>query len=675
VGVAKLSKVTIISPRSDYSRVATALAQFEAFHPLEAKEPSFDPAMEELAVKAVRLFAQADQAAKELNLQLSPGAMDVVFRGVKIPVTDFDAESWDEVLRKAESQLTPVVEEVRDQRALLQKAVKDLADASALREALKSVSGLQVNIGRLSAMKSMATALVVVDGTVVGELKASLPDTIFVSTEISAAQTLVLIAAQASDQQRVEKALKALGVKPLSIPPSLPQTPADAYRALDEQVASAERERDSITSRLEEIASKDGAALLAGRELTEAAKEMLDQVRVSGPMKWFAMISGYIPRKREAEFKQRFGEWVVETAPIEEDHGEDVPTLMENPLPLRTFTIITTQQGTPRHGEVDPTPLIALVFPIFYGLMFGDLGHGIILSLFGLLIRQRATGSLRYWGNLLLTAGISASVFGVIFGEFFGLSAYDFIRIPAVIEILNRSGAVPTPNTVNIEWVMAIAIIIGILHITTGMGLSIYESVKEHETVELLANKLPTLTMYLSGVAFGIAFIGAGFSFNVLKTSAPAPLLGVPNNLLGGLSLAILFPSMLVILFGKAIAVKVGKAEGTLAGALGEGGLEVFERIPQFLSNTISYVRLAIMLLVHAVLLLIVNEFFPITNPVTVAPWVILNILVISFEALIVYVQDLRLHIYEFFTKFYTGTGTPFKAIVSRKPRARINWR
>jgi V/A-type H+/Na+-transporting ATPase subunit I len=181
--------------------------------------------------------------------------------------------------------------------------------------------------------------------------------------------------------------------------------------------------------------------------------------------------------------------------------------------------------------------------------------------------------------------------------------------------------------------------------------------------------------MYLSGVGYGLAFIGAGFHFNVLGSPSPNPLLGVPNNLLGGASLAVLFPSMLVLLLGKAAAIKAGKMKGTVGEALFNGGLEVFERISQFLSNTISYVRLAVMLLVHAALLLIINLMQPWANPVYIIPWVIFNLLILAFEAFIVYVQDLRLHLYEFFTKFFVGTGVPFRKILPDRVRFKINWR
>jgi V/A-type H+/Na+-transporting ATPase subunit I len=213
------------------------------------------------------------------------------------------------------------------------------------------------------------------------------------------------------------------------------------------------------------------------------------------------------------------------------------------------------------------------------------------------------------------------------------------------------------------------------LHLLTALGLDVYQGTKEHDRVELWLEKVPVFTMYVGAVFYGLAFVGLSFtSFNVLISSAPAPLIGIPNNVLGAISLVLLIPSMVVLLAGKAVAISMGKLSGSLAGAVSNGGLEVFERISQFMSNTISYVRLAVMLLVHAALLLIINLMQPWANPVMIAPWVILNLLILAFEAFIVYVQDLRLHLYEFFTKFYTGTGTPFRKILPDRARVRIDW-
>ena len=678
MGVARLSKVTIISPRSEYEDVAKALAHFEDFHPLEGAPQNFDPGVQELTVKAVRLFAQADQAVKDLGLKLMPGQMDIVFRGIKIPKSTYEASNWEELLNKADDQLRPIAEEVRGEKVLLQKAQKDEGDSEALMAALKVVSGSSSDLTGLADLAHIKAVVSLVENEKLAEFSKSLPEALFISQPLTKEQTLVMVAVARTEEAKLDKTMKLLELKPLAIPPSFPQNPAEAYKKATQDHDAAVAAREKAEALMADSGEKRGTELLALRELTEVARKTLDEARVSGEMHRMAMISGYIPAKKEATLKEMFGRWIVHTEPAEPGSEEGhVPTLMENRKGLGLFGPVTLEQGTPAQHEVDPTPLVSFVFPVFFGMMFGDVGHGLILTAFMLLVRQRSTGNMRQWANLFVVAGISATIFGVVFGEFFEQAFSSIVPIPPMVEIIHRAaGAQDTFSINGVYLVMEVAILIGVFHLLTALGLDVYQGTKEHNRLELWLEKIPVFTMYLGGVGYGLAFVGLSFtSFNVLISSAPAPLIGIPNNVLGAISLALLVPSMVVLLAGKAVAISTGKMKGSAAGALSNGGLEVFERISQFMSNTISYVRLAVMLLVHAGLLLITNQYFaPWTSAVNVVPWVILNILIIAFEAFIVYVQDLRLHLYEFFTKFYTGTGTPFRKILPDRARIRINW-
>ena len=682
MGVARLSKVTVIAPRSEYEGVAKALAKFEDFHPVEGAPPDFDPRVQELTVKAVRIFAQADLAVKDLGLKLMPGQMDIVFGGVKVPHSTFEASDWEELLDKADAQLEPIASEVKAEKALMQKAQKDESDSEALMAALRVVSGFSSDLAGLPGLMRFKAVVVVVGNERLEEFRKSLPDAMFLSQPVSKEQTLVMVAMGRSEEARLDKTMKLLELKPLAIPPDFPQNPAEAYKKAAQSHEAAVAARETVEARSAESRKKYGTELLALRELTEVARKTLDEARVSGGMHRLAMISGYIPAKKEQQFNQEFGRWIIRSEKLDPEKVEGpVPTLMENGKVVGLYQPVTLEQGIPAKHEVDPTPLVSFVFPIFFGMMFGDVGHGLILTAFMLLVRQRSTGSMRQWANMFIVAGVSAIIFGIIFGEFFELSFSSFIPIPAAIEIIHRAAGsvdtfnfLPTPFA-GVNLVLIISFLIGIAHLTTALGLDVYQAAKEHNPAELWLEKIPVFTMYVSGVGYGLAFVGVGFSFNVLASSHPNPLLGIPNNVLGAISLAVLVPSMIVLLAGKSVAVAAGRLkEGSVLGSLSNGGLEVFERISQFMSNTISYVRLAVMLLVHAALLLIINLMQPWANPIYIAPWIILNLLILSFEAFIVYVQDLRLHLYEFFTKFYSGTGKPFRKILPDRARVSIRW-
>ncbi len=677
MGVARLSEATVISPRSDYKEVIRLLAKYEWFHYSDERVPVFDPVVQELTVRAVRLFALADQSVKDLGLQLMPGVMDVVFRGVKIPQSEFKAEDWEGLLEQAEAILNPIADGLGKAKGRLQQIQKEEADTRNLRDALSTLAGFSADLTGFGGLERLKAVVCVVENASLEEFKRSMDGMIFTSQPLDKERSVVLVATDGAGSARMDKVLKTLDVKPLMIPPGLPQNPSAAYAQLDEQYRAAVKQEADVKAEMDVIASSKGDELLAVRELTGVAREMLDEARMAGSMKRLAMVSGYIPKSREADFKAMFGKWMVYIEPVgKPGHGSSVPTLMQESALTRPFQLVTQQQGTPGSHEVDPTPIVTLVFPVFFGMMFGDLGHGIILTLFALLIRQRGTGSLRQWGNVFLAAGISSMVFGAIFGEFFGFSLYSVVPGSALIEIVLRApGAVPVLEPSGINTVLIIAILIGVAHLTTGLGLDVYEASNAGERAELIVEKIPAFTMYLSGVGFGLAFIGAGYSFDVLKPAGAAPLLGVPNDVLGAVSLTVVVGSMLVLMLGRGVAIKAGKLEGeSMGAAIANGGMEVFERISAYLANTISYVRLAIMLLIHASLLLAVNQLFSLPLYVAAVPVVIFNILIIVFEVLIVYIQDLRLHMYEFFTKFYRGTGTPFKKIIPDRVRVKISW-
>lgn len=260
LGLARLSKVTVISPRSEYSRVAKSLARFEHFHALEHTAPNFDPAVQELAVKAVRLFALADQSVKDLDIQLMPGTIDIVFRGVKIPRDSFEVAGWEDLLMKAEAELGPIVDEVRTQKAALQKVSKEESDSRLSIEALKLVEGFSADLSRLSDLHRLKVVLSIVETPQIQELTRAVPDAVFISQQLSPTHSLILMAAPKTEDARVEKTMKALEVKPLIIPAALPQNPAEAAKRVARDYEEARAERGRVEKKLDEIRSKIGRA-------------------------------------------------------------------------------------------------------------------------------------------------------------------------------------------------------------------------------------------------------------------------------------------------------------------------------------------------------------------------------------------------------------------------------
>ncbi len=669
MGVARLSRVTIILPRSDYQEALTYLSQFEDFHKIPTEQGAFDPATEELAVRAVRLYARADQAVRSLSVPLSPPMLDVIFRGTKVLQTEYEAARWKELLEKAELKVKPILDEVNEAVERLAEVEKRERDSRALLEALSLVSDLPVDLDKMSKMKWMKGVVAITEKETLEELRNSLPDEIFASQPLAGSQAVVFIAAPTGEGGKIEKVLRTLEIKPLALPAELPQNPPEAYRSLSDAIVRLQGEVHEVEEKIERLRVGHSQELLAVRELANLGRLMLDEVRNSGKLKRMAILSGFIPAKREDEISEKFGKWIVHferDGHFMEGDGE-VPTLIVNPKSMRPFAKVTESQGTPGKHEVDPTPLISIFFPIFFGMMFGDLGHGLIVTGFGLLLRSRSDRNLKQWGTIFTAAGISASIFGTLFGEIFGFSIGRLVPIPAVLEIVQHTANGASLNQAGIATIISVALLIGLVHITLGLSLSVYESAKAHERLELLLDKVPALVMYIGGIGFGLAFIEAGYSFK-----------GVLSSSLGVLSIIVITPALLIIAFGKGVATITGRLhEDSAAMEFVQGAIELLVRIAEFVANTISYARLAILLLVHAALLLTVNMLYysyPGYLYIVVFPIAIFNIMIILLEGLIVYIQDMRLHLYEWFTKFYSGEGVPFRKILPERERVRIRW-
>jgi V/A-type H+-transporting ATPase subunit I len=340
---------------------------------------------------------------------------------------------------------------------------------------------------------------------------------------------------------------------------------------------------------------------------------------------------------------------------------------MDNSGPAKSFEKITENQGFPGGHEVDPTPLITFVFPVFFGMMFADFGHGLVVTVFSLILRSRKDRNIRAWGNIFLAAGISAMVFGILLGEVFGLDLGQIVPLPAFLPVVTH-GQGPLFYQANLNYagvlqILTIALLIGIAHIITGLSLDIYQAVRSGEKFELLVEKIPTLVMYVSGLGFGLAFIQANFSFNILGTP------------LGLISTIVVLAVAIEVIVWKGVATIMGRIhEESVPMAFVGGLIELLVKISEFLSNTISYARLGILLLVHAALLLALNKFFALPVYEAIVPVVIFNIMIMVLEGLIVYIQDLRLHLYEFFTKFYEGYGTPFRKLLPDRVRTKVAW-
>ena len=672
-----------MSSRNDLSEITTELSRFDMFHVITEGDSQSDSNLNDLALRAFKIFINMEEILKELGIK-EVGLIDTLTKGNKIEKEKFKAKDWKGFIEKLETDANPIINDLQTLLSEKSKLQNQIVENESLKKAFSMLANLSVDLDILRNLKQFYTVFTILSTKNLKEVRNSLPDDVFISVTLTPERSALFIATPAAESDRVEKILRSFEIKPFEIPERLPQNLIEAQKAvnqdLDRQIIRLKEVSSTLNTKVENSSQK----MLSLREGAKTVHEVFTGVKKAGDLQRFAVIKGYFPKNNITDFEKKFSKWIffVEDAKHRESDKEEkptnAPTLMKNFPFIRAFETITLNQGPPKYSDVDPTPLIMLTFPVFYGIMFGDLGHGVILSLFGLLLYIRGNESMKKWGIMLTVAGITASIVGFSIGEVFGFAIGDVIpslKHP-LLEIVERHHGATSFSTDAVSIILQFSIIIGIFHLTIGFGLDIINGLKEKEYVETLIEKIPTFFMYIFGVIFALAFLGAGNNFEGLLTMQdPIPLLGIPVAQATSISLPIIVITILVLILGKPIAIILKKApKESIAMALVMGIVEFIIRIVEFLAGTMSYARLGVLLLVHAALLMVLNMAVSLPLAVAIPMLIVFNILIMMLEGLIVYIQDLRLHLYEWFTKFYEGTGSIFRKIKPEPKYFDVEW-
>jgi len=684
VGVASLSLVELLVPRSELPEALKEISRIKSFHAANSPSALHDQAILDLSTLFARLYTDINDIVQELGLSDRPGPMEAIVKGARFPKRAITASEWEEFLQKAKEEVGPVTKVLRKALDEKKSLEKRLAEQKALRETLKLIAEMRVELGFLRELKRFAAVFAIAATKDVAEISRTLSDLAVWEAGLTDTYSAIFIAAPESERDRVERALRAFDVKPFTIPEELPQRPSSAYEVLSSTVEALEQDLMDRSAKLRQLAEEGRLELFRWKELAFCCNWTLQLSRDEGELREVSHLRGYVPSEKLAELERACeGRWLIFAEEVDErSHAEaeqPAPSLMVNSRLTSAFEEITLLQGPPRYGEVDPTPIIALVFPVFWGIMFGDVGDGAVLLGIGLLLYARGTESLRRWGTIIGLSGAASIGMGLLVGEFFGLELYHFVPslqklvlLPVVDE---HTGSL---NFGTINLILIASILIGIFHMAVGLLINIVNAVRHQELQEVLLERFPLFILFVFGIFFGLSFVGAGNSFDRLMVSDnPVPFLGLPTRTLSGLSIPVIMVCIVVLIIGKPMAVKLGRARAE------EGfGMLLFLHlievllgvVPRYLANTVSYARLGVMLAVHAALRLTLNQAW--TLGLAALPMIILGSAgIIALEGLIVYIQDVRLHIYEWFTKFFAGSGQPFQPIVPRTTFVEISWR
>lgn len=699
MGLAKLMKATIVLPRLDTQEVVSRLAELEWFHSIQTPSDHSNPYLDDLLLKAQRLFQEIDEIIKDLGIPLETGVMATMFKGAPKGKTDYFIENIQNFIADLEDQSAAILDNPKKMIAERNRVTKELEEYSNLKGALEMAAKVNLDLTLFDKFKYLFSGLFVIDSADEVETRRTLGDLPIYTSKLSEQKLSMVVFGSADDSDRITKTLRSFGVHPLQIPANMPQNPSIAYAQAEAKVKELEAKQAEIEKNIEKLKESLLTKVLSLHEAAKVAKDVLEATRKPGGTRNFALIQGYIPKQMEKKFRNMTKDYVsiIEDVHLHADkHGgggeeeEILPTLLTNKSYTRTFEVVTETQGIPRYGEIDPTPIIAFVWPAFYGLMFADFGHGILLFGLGMLFRYRGNGSLRTWGTLIAASGAAATLAGLGTGEMFGFHFEEIAILAPIFEPLHGLTGLLSVSELTFErvvMILEISIAIGIVHLLMAYFLRLRADFKQGNRLLVFYHDIPTILQYFAVVALILAAIGSGydiigmFGITGVTHTEPVPWLTVvfgdwvTVDLVAKAAPLVIIATVVIMIIGGIKEEKHLKAQGRDEG----GGLVgiivevIMVRIIEMLSNTISYSRLGIMLLVHAALLVTVNDSFEHGGGYAVL--IGGNIGVMLIEGLIVYIQTIRLHLYEWFPKWYVGEGTEFKKIVPKMLYSNFVWK
>jgi V/A-type H+-transporting ATPase subunit I len=333
----------------------------------------------------------------------------------------------------------------------------------------------------------------------------------------------------------------------------------------------------------------------------------------------------------------------------------NVPTKFKHPAFLKPFEGLVTTYGYPDYNGIDPTLFVAVTFLFMFGMMFGDVGHGLVLITLGLLIaRAKSTYRIRSAGWLMLAAGCSSIIFGFMYGSFFG---YEGVLINPLW--LNPRDQVPQ--------LLVSAIGVGVIVMSLGVILNIIQALNTKNYREALFGQWGLCSGMFYWMALGMFYLMG-------VAGAPIPV---------WLTITVLLVPIVLVVAGDIFYNRIFGGVNNPDESHDEehGTAEILfkpaEVILGFMTNTVSFVRVGAFALNHAILMFVVFILADIGGGFSgpdasfssrmgyILAVIIGNIFVMLLEGLVVFIQCLRLEYYEFFSKFFKGDGIkyePFKA-------------
>jgi len=447
------------------------------------------------------------------------------------------------------------------------------------------------------------------------------------SADVDEATTAAVTVFNKRYSNQVHSFIWSQNVNEVRLPPEYLGKPFDQVLTLvDEQNQEAAAEMSAVNDELIELSRHWYPKLAVLRDVLEDRNEELSVFTKFGQTDYTFVMVGWVPEKQLAKTKNALkeafkGRVIVNDLTVSREESNNAPSSYDNPRIVKPFETLSGLIGTPRYSEIEPTLLLALFFPFFFGLMVGDIGYGICILVFALAVRWfygRRSNTIKQLMNILIICSIPTMFFGYLYGEFFG----NLGQIMGWLQPVTIDGT--TLNRLDIIVPLLIfTIAVGVFHVFLGLSLGVVNA-RRRSNKKLVCTRAGMILALASIIVILLAVVA------------------IVPSLLVAPGIVLLVIGLPLILYGGGIA----------------GAIEVMSTF----TNVLSYARLMALGMASVVLALVANELGSSMGIVLVGFLIAvllhgINVVLCMFSPPL---QSLRLHIVEFYSKFYEGGGRQY---------------
>ncbi|MCK9579183.1 MAG: V-type ATP synthase subunit I [Methanoregula sp.] len=628
----KMKRIQVIGPRQELSRVVDLLYNAGTVH--------LENASEEILPSEINLTPVKMDAAQNISDVL--GKIRAIFSTLPIVADDkerqaaiqasLEKKSYDQIIGSAKvviRELETTTRELAARKSELTLAItaldryaKVLSIIQPVEKELPTLEGFEVTILLIQKVHAGVIDLIRKEIATITHNHFEMSST---SVDEETLATIMVFSKWHSEE--VHNFIYSVNVNEVRLPKEYTGRPFfEMFALLEEQKVKKTEEIATIDNRLATFSSVWYQELVVLRKHLVDIHDEVGAYTNFGLSTYTFVIMGWIPmrhlRSTHDSLKKTFGGRVV----IRElgVTGEDMklaPCWYDNPVWVKPFEFIMKLASLPKYQEVDPSPLLAIFFPLFFGLMVGDIGYGIIILAIGLFVRKKYPEVLfaRSLAGMFIISAIPAIIFGYFYGEFFG-------------NLGENMGWLHPVHVLGITWnraeaiipMLILAISVGVVHVFLGLSLGIRNAIilkNRHHLAERSG-----MIIAISGLILAlVAASGAG-----------------PQELLYG-GAALMIVGLPLIIYG--------------AGAF--GAIEVMSTV----GNILSYARLMAIGMASVILAIVANELagaFGIAI-IGIIVAVLLHTLNVALAMFSPSIHSIRLHLVEFFSKFYEGGGVEYR--------------